>query len=119
MPFPPTASRFASPDATRPSPVLRTSPEQFETLARQGKHIPVVREVLADLDTPLSLFRKIDDGQTAFLLESVEGGEKWARYSFIGTGARAIFRAWGRSVEWVENGTTERFEAEGDPRDQF
>ena len=98
--------------------MLRTSPEQFETLARQarhGKHIPVVREILADLDTPLSLFRKIDDGKTAFLLESVEGGEKWARYSFLGVGARAIFRSRGSRVEWVENGKTEVLEAEGDP----
>jgi anthranilate synthase component 1 len=95
--------------------VLRTSPEQFEALARQGKHIPVVREVLADLDTPLSLFRKIDDGRTAFLLESVEGGEKWARYSFLGVGARAIFRATGRRVDWIENGKTESFEVTGDP----
>jgi anthranilate synthase component 1 len=95
--------------------VLRTSPEQFETLARQGKHIPVVREILADLDTPLSLFRKIDDGRTAFLLESVQGGEKWARYSFLGVGSRAIFRAFGSRVEWVENGETEIFEADGDP----
>ncbi len=98
--------------------MLRTSPEQFETLAsqaRQGMHIPVVREILADLDTPLSLFRKIDDGKTAFLLESVEGGEKWARYSFLGVGARAIFRSTGSRVEWVENGKTEVLEADGDP----
>jgi anthranilate synthase component 1 len=95
--------------------VLRTSPEQFEALARQGNQIPVVREVMADLETPLSLFRKIDDGRTAFLLESVQGGEKWARYSFLGVGARAIFRAFGSRVEWVENGETETFETEGDP----
>jgi anthranilate synthase component 1 len=98
--------------------VLRTSPEQFERLARQarqGRHIPVVREILADLDTPLSLFRKIDDGKTAFLLESVEGGEKWARYSFLGVGARAIFRSTGSRVEWVENGRTEVLDADGDP----
>ena len=97
--------------------MLRTSPEQFETLATQGmgKHIPVVREILADLDTPLSLFRKIDDGKTAFLLESVEGGEKWARYSFLGVGARATFRSKGHRVEWVEGGRTEILEAEGDP----
>jgi anthranilate synthase component 1 len=95
--------------------VLRTSPEQFETLARQGNHIPVVREILADLETPLSLFRKIDDGRTAFLLESVEGGEKWARYSFLGVGARALFRATGSRVEWVEGGQTEIIECEGDP----
>jgi anthranilate synthase component 1 len=84
-------------------------------LARQGNHVPVVREIIADLDTPLSLFRKIDDGQTAFLLESVEGGEKWARYSFLGVGARAIFRAQGRRVEWIEGDHTEVIEAEGDP----
>jgi anthranilate synthase component 1 len=95
--------------------VLRTSPEQFEALARQGNQIPVVREVMADLETPLSLFRKIDDGRTAFLLESVQGGEKWARYSFLGVGARAIFRAFGSRVEWVENGETETFQTEGDP----
>ena len=98
--------------------MLRTSPEQFERLAKQatsGQHIPVVREILADLDTPLSLFRKIDDGRTAFLLESVEGGEKWARYSFLGVGARAIFRSSGSRVEWIEGGQTEVLEAEGDP----
>ena len=95
--------------------MLRTSPEQFETLAQQGTHVPVVREVLADLDTPLSLFRKIDDGRTAFLLESVEGGEKWARYSFLGVGARAMFRAHGSRVEWTENGQTEVLDEGGDP----
>lgn len=96
-------------------PVLRTSLEQFELLAQQGNHIPVIREVLADLETPLSLFRKIDDGRTAFLLESVEGGEKWARYSFMGVGARAMFRSTGSRVEWTENGETEIIDTGGDP----
>jgi len=95
--------------------VLRTTASQFETLARQGTHIPVVREILADLETPLSLFRKIDDGRTAFLLESVEGGEKWARYSFLGVGARAMFRATGSRVEWTEAGDTEIIDTGGDP----
>ena len=95
--------------------MLRTSPEQFEELARRGRHVPVLREILADLDTPLSLFRKLDDGATAFLLESVEGGEKWARYSFLGVGARATFRARGTRVEWSEGGRTEVVTAAGDP----
>ncbi len=95
--------------------MLRTSPEQFEELARRGRHVPVLREILADLDTPLSLFRKLDDGRTAFLLESVEGGEKWARYSFLGVGARATFSARGRQVEWSEGGRTETLAADGDP----
>ncbi|MBW2665527.1 MAG: chorismate-binding protein, partial [Deltaproteobacteria bacterium] len=93
----------------------RPSLEVFEALATRGNLIPVVREVMADLDTPLSLFQRLDDGRTSFLLESVEGGEKWARYSFIGTGSRAIFRARGRAAEWSENGETEHFEVEGDP----
>ncbi len=95
--------------------MLRPSQEVFEDLATQGNLIPVVREILADFDTPLSLFARLDDGRTAFLLESVEGGERWARYSFIGTGARAIFRARGRQVEWLEGGAETRFSAEGDP----
>jgi len=95
--------------------VLRPKPDEFASLATQGNLVPVVREVLADLDTPLSLFQRLDDGRTTFLLESVEGGEKWARYSFIGTGSRAIFRSRGNAVEWEEGGRVERFTVEGDP----
>jgi anthranilate synthase component 1 len=87
----------------------------FEDLAARGNLVPVIREMLADLDTPLSIFRRLDDDRTSFLFESVEGGEKWARYSFIGTGARAIFRARGREIEWTEGDATERVTAEGDP----
>jgi anthranilate synthase component 1 len=93
----------------------RPSKEAFKALATRGNLIPVVREILADLDTPLSLFRRLDDGRTSFLLESVEGGEKWARYSFIGTGSRAVFRARGRDAEWSEGGATERIRVDGDP----
>jgi anthranilate synthase component 1 len=95
--------------------LLRPSQEVFEDHARRGNLVPVVRELLADMDTPLSLFRRLDDGRTSFLFESVEGGEKWGRYSFIGTGARAIFRARGRDVEWEEGGRCERIRVDGDP----
>ena len=95
--------------------MLLPSQEVFEEFATRGNLIPVVREILADLDTPLSLFRRLDDGRTSFLFESVEGGERWARYSFIGTGARAIFRARGSAVEWEQDGSVERLEAPGDP----
>ncbi len=95
--------------------MLRPSLESFEALAARGNWIPVVREILADLDTPLSLFRKLDDERTAFLLESVEGGEKWARYSFLGTGARAVFRARGREVEWQVGDEVRRETVPGDP----
>ena len=95
--------------------MFRPSQERFSELAQEGNLIPVVREVMADLDTPVSIFQRLDDGSTSFLLESVEGGEKWARYSFIGTGARAIFRARGREIEWTEAGQTTRKTVDGDP----
>ena len=62
--------------------------EQARELARQGNLIPVYREVLADMETPVSVYRKIARGGFSFLLESVEGGERLARYSFIGTEPR-------------------------------
>lgn len=95
--------------------MLSPSQDAFEEFARSANMVPVVREVLADLDTPLTLFRRLDDGHTSFLFESVEGGERWARFSFIGVGARAVFRARGADVEWSEGGHTERFRVAGDP----
>jgi len=74
-----------------------------------------MREIRADLDTALSLFKRLDDGETSFLFESVAGAEKWARYSFMGRGARAIFRTRGQTVEWTESGQSRNFEIEGDP----
>src|SRR6266576_3029919 len=59
--------------------------EKFEREARQGNVVPVVRSVLADLQTPVGAFMRIArNSQYAFLLESVEGGERIARYSFLG-----------------------------------
>ncbi len=112
---------FAEPPTGEPpgAELLRPSQELFEELATRGNLIPVVKEILADHDTPLSLFRRLDDGRTSFLFESVEGGEKWARYSFIGTGARAVFRARGREIEWSEGGHTQRFVASGDPLEKL
>ena len=107
-------------DAGAPPPeaqVVLPSQDAFEKLARRGNLVPVVREILADHDTPLSLFRRLDDRQTSFLFESVEGGERWARYSFIGSGADAIFRARGQQAEWIEAGECETRTVSGDPLD--
>jgi anthranilate synthase component 1 len=101
----------------REVPVLRPSSEKFCELARSGNLIPVVREIMADTETPVSLFQRLDDGRTSFLFESVEGGEKWGRFSFIGVGARAIFRAAEGTVTWTSDGRTEREEIAGDPLD--
>jgi anthranilate synthase component 1 len=72
--------------------------DAFCALAAQGNLIPVYREILADLDTPVSAFLKLDDGGDAFLFESVEGGEKWARYSFLGTAPSRILTCSGGTV---------------------
>lgn len=64
--------------------------DAFCALAEHGNLVPVYREILADLETPVSAFLKIDDGGDAFLLESVEGTEKWARYSFLGCGPELV-----------------------------
>src|SRR3989338_8435868 len=72
---------------------------EFVRLARQGNVIPVYGEVLADLETPVSAFQKLDDGRFSFLLESVEGTEKVARFSFLGSRPRLLFTSSGRHVE--------------------
>lgn len=69
------------------------SPELFKMLAAQGyNRIPVAVETLADFDTPLSIYLKLADGPNSFLLESVQGGEKWGRYSIIGLPAETVVR---------------------------
>ena len=77
---------------------------EFHALAKTGKLVPVYREVFADHDTPVSAFRKIDDGPYGFLLESVEGGEKWGRYSILGSRPSSVFVARGGKAELHENG---------------
>ena len=80
--------------------------EEFRALARGGKLVPVYREVFADHDTPVSAFRKIDDGPYSFLLESVEGGEKWGRYSLLGSRPSVVFTARGAKCEIHSGGKT-------------
>ncbi len=86
--------------------------EGFCRLAEHGNLIPVYSEIMADMDTPVTAFRKIDDGHYAFLLESIEGGEKWARYSFIGSNPFLVFRSKGKKVEIIRGATTLTEEAE-------
>jgi anthranilate synthase component 1 len=76
----------------------------FLSLANQGNLIPVYREIMADLDTPVTAFKKIDDGRYSFLLESIEGGEKWARYTFLGSNPEVVIRSRGNLVEIIAAG---------------
>ena len=69
-----------------------TTQIQFQQLQSQGYNlIPVYRQRLADTDTPLSVFARLKEHQQAYLFESVEGGENWARYSIIGLGESTVF----------------------------
>jgi anthranilate synthase component 1 len=88
---------------------------EFRALAAQGfNRIPLVLESFADLDTPLSLYVKLANERYTFLLESVVGGERFGRYSFIGLPARVRIRARGTSIEVDDNGTVVEHH-EGDP----
>jgi anthranilate synthase component 1 len=92
--------------------------EEFQKLAAQGNLIPVARRILADLETPLSAYRKIRGAGESFLFESVEGGEHVGRYSFVGCNPRAVIRQDGGHVQMFENGrVTESFVVGRDVKD--
>ncbi len=78
--------------------------DEFQKLATQGNLIPVARRILADLETPLSAYRKIRGQGESFLFESVEGGEHVGRYSFVGCNPRAVIRQDGQHIQVIENG---------------
>jgi len=92
------------------------TPEEFAALAAQGHNrIPVVCEVLADLDTPLSTYLKLAAGPYSYLLESVEGGEKWGRYSIIGLPCRTVLRVSGHRVTVETDGRIVEEQESPDP----
>jgi anthranilate synthase component I len=79
--------------------VITPGYDEFVGLATRGNVVPVSRELLADLETPVSAFLKIHRGGPGFLLESVQGGETWGRYSFLGTDPAEVWTARGKRVE--------------------
>ena len=89
---------------------------EFDQLAEQGyNRIPVAREVLADLDTPLSTYLKLADAPYSYLLESVQGGEKWGRYSIIGLPCKTIVRITGKDIEVKHDGKVLETTTSDDP----
>ena len=88
------------------------TPAQFNQYAQQGyNRIPVSREVLADLDTPLSTYLKLADGPYSYLFESVHGGEQWGRYSIIGLPCKTRIKISGYTIQVEKDGhATESFE---------
>src|SRR5436853_55949 len=87
--------------------------DRFQELAREHTLVPVYRQLMGDTLTPVSAFLKIQEGDWAFLFESVIGGERLGRYSFVGAGPFLKFQAWDRRlcIEYMpsagERGRTE------------
>lgn len=96
--------------------MIHPSLAEYKRLAKGGGRVPVVREILADTDTPVSAYLKIAHGSHAFLLESVESGEKWSRYSILGADPAAVYFAQDGRVEFRRPGKKTRVvEGEKDP----
>jgi anthranilate synthase component 1 len=92
------------------------SPEQYQAYVAQGyTHVPVIREVLADLETPLGTYLKLADAPHSYFLESVQGGEKWGRYSIIGLPCHRRLSVRDREVTLLSGDTVERVEQVEDP----
>ncbi len=91
--------------------------EAYDSLASRGyTHIPVVHEILADLETPLSAYLKLADGPYSYLLESAaQGGEKWGRYSMIGLPSQTVIRVQGDTLTVEESGQVVEMVETDDP----
>lgn len=97
--------------------MYKPTKEEFKKLAKKYNLIPVYREIIADVDTPVSAFQKLGESENAFLLESAEGGERFGRYSFLGNSPYLVVTSKNRCVEVRENGgkTPRRIENVVDP----
>ena len=93
--------------------------DEFRALAAEGNLIPLYREILADYETPVSAFAKIDHGPTAYLLESVAGGENWARYSFLGSGSSAVIREEKGDLVLTRGKKNLRIQSRGNPLERL
>ncbi len=84
----------------------------FKKLAKKGNLVPVYKELLADFETPVSAFCKIDTSDYAFLLESIEGQEKIGRYTFLGSSPSTVIKTKGRQVEIIKDKKVKKYKVE-------
>ena len=94
---------------------LFPSRSEFKELAKKGNLIPIFTEFVADYETPIAVFEKIDNGFRSFLLESAESNDHVGRYSFLGSDPSIYFEARGRHIVIEENGQRREFESSVDP----
>ncbi len=95
--------------------MLYPSLEAFKGLSSQGNLIPVYREIVADLETPLTLFSRLEKEQNAFLLESAEKGGKFSRYSFLGANPSWVLSASRGHYRFVDSAGVREFDSDRDP----
>src|SRR5437879_3009451 len=96
-------------------PAIYPQREEFHALAARGNLVPVYAELVADCETPVSAFQKIDEGKFSFLLESAEQKEDAGRYSFLGSNPSVIFQSHGRNITIDDHGDVRRFETSTEP----
>jgi len=100
-------------------PQYSLSLDQLRQYAEEGNLVPLYREILADYETPVSAFAKINHGPSAYLLESIEGGEKWARYSFLGSGSPVVVYEDGGDLLVVQGTRKKRIPSRGNPLERL
>ena len=93
--------------------------KEFIKLCKKGNVIPVYKEILADFDTPLSAFLKIDEGSLSYLLESVEGGEHMGRYSFLGSRPSLAIESKGKTISIRRGEDVETYKTKEDPIEEI
>src|SRR6202035_5562088 len=98
---------------------ISPSPDECRELAKRGNLIPLMVDLVADVETPVSAFAKIDNGEPCFLFESAEKNEESGRFSFIGFDPIVIFKSDGSTISLTENGVTRSFETKSDPLEEL
>src|SRR5713226_4483435 len=97
---------------------LTPTVDEFSELAKRGNVIPVFAEFVADGETPVSAFKKLDRGNYSFLFESTEKNDVSGRFSFAGFEPRTVIQSYGREIRVCEHRDERRFETATDPLDE-
>lgn len=100
--------------------MIKPNRDIFVKLSKEGNLIPVYREIFSDMQTPVGAFRKISrDSKYAYLLESVEGGERWSRFTFLGADPSIVIKTTGSKGVKITSAGEEEFEVNGDPLEEI
>src|SRR6266568_738430 len=100
-------------------PQLTPTLDDFSQLAKHGNVIPLFAEFVADGETPVSAFKKLDNSGYSFLFESTERNDVSGRFSFVGINPRVVIESYGREIRIVDRGDTQRFDTTTNPLDEI